>query len=89
MAGIFAQAAAQRVTQAALALPRALAPRFVYIGAQMYIPHVPAGAPPSVAEARSAGEGSPLVPSKVRPSPLAVHRMITYRARMMALLEFS
>jgi hypothetical protein len=81
-----ARAALQKMAQAAMAVPRSAYPplRYVYIGRQIYLPRR-AAMHHAVPEGTALG-GDPLVPLHVAGrSPLATHRMITYRARMVGL----
>ena len=87
--------AAHRALHAALALPRIAAPRYVYIGRQIDL-H-PAAKTAAAARSRrghragahpgraGASGDDVLVPEGVRPSPLSMHRMISYRARLLDL----
>lgn len=60
-----------------------VAPRFVYIGKQVYLPREEK----TMYKRKNFFmiQDDPLVPSRAKPSPLAAHRMISYRARMIDL----
>lgn len=86
LAGLVGAAAARaggaaiRVADAALSIPRVVAPSYAFIGTQVYLKR--SNTAPKVQTAR-AGSPDPLVPLRVRPSPLSAHRMVSYRMRML------
>jgi hypothetical protein len=75
-----------RLAALALTVPQRFTPKYVHLGRTVYLQRLKSVDAPSVAQ--QPREHDPLVPHSVRGrSPLRAHRMISYRARLLEILN--